>query len=69
MSGLPRCKATGKVRFRDEHAARKFLDRSRDRKAEKRRERRVYWCPRCRGYHTTSWRESEYDRHRERGLR
>lgn len=44
---------TGKHRYRDNIAARLALAGI-DRTAPKRREKRAYRCPRCRGWHLTS---------------
>lgn len=54
-----------KVRYRDEIGAKIALASTRaasDRKAEageKRRENRVYRCPKCKGYHLTSQTKGE----------
>ena len=66
---LPKCEATGKVRYRD-HAqandglvsAKEWRKRSEaEGRASRRREARSYKCPDCRGWHSTSiaeWIES-----------
>ena len=62
---LPRpdlCPVTGKVRWPDSKAAVEVLHRSRtaasmaeaDGLTSRRREVRHYWCPACKGFHTTS---------------
>lgn len=51
---LPRCQATGKVRFRDHHHATQALTAARRSASERRREQRSYLCAACRGFHLTS---------------
>jgi hypothetical protein len=51
---LPRCPATGKVRFRDHHDATQALAAARRSTSDRRREQRSYLCATCRGFHLTS---------------
>lgn len=59
MSGRPleRCKATGKLMFRTEHAARVALVgciMKRNAGRSDRKETDVYLCPKCKHWHMTS---------------
>lgn len=53
---LPTCPKTGKVRFRDQHAATTALIAARRSTSDRRREERSYLCADCTGYHLTSQR-------------
>lgn len=65
MGNLPKCEATGKVRFETKSAALIKLHRLKDiysrrtgqrcnRLRRKRKEKRAYYCPYCGGWHLTS---------------
>lgn len=57
------CPRTGKARFRDRIAAQLALT-GMDNTDPKRRERRTYRCPLCRGWHLTSQKQRTTPRRR-----